>query len=293
MQVDSPPSPDFPPPSCSDLPTFTSSHPSLSLLSARQETILLTHLTKTSVATGSPRASRLQRKLKMRQRQRNHGHSNFDLDYFITRCLSSTVKYVINEEKPYSDQIIPVVQKVPPPSPSPPSHTYHSVLRHVSFPLLAAICPTTSTRLTAFLSGRDHSLAPIASPYTARLLKPYIFRSEEIRPPQVRNHHTTRISLTHARMHTHMHTRTHAHTPSRLVFCKILSATISGHTPTTPSLPMLLVPWTSATCRVPLSQRAMVSWPTSSGQWTYQIASTTLTSRAWPSMGGWWWAVPS
>lgn len=155
-------------------------------MSVRQEAILLSHLTKTSVAIGyNPRASRLTRKLKMRQRQRNHGYPTFDLDHYITHCLSSTVKYVLQDRKPYSDQIVPIVCRVPSPPPSPPApSTYHSILQHISsFPVLSASSPA-SRRMT-FLSGRGHSLTPITSPYTARLLKPYIFRSKDIRPPQV------------------------------------------------------------------------------------------------------------
>ena len=214
--MDPAPPPASPAPSHSTLPTFTSSHPSLSLLSARQEAILLTHLTKVSMATGSnPQASRLKRKLKVRQLQRNRGYPTFDLDSRISRILSSTVKYVVNEQKPYSDQVGPVVQRVSSPSPSPSSphshlHTYHSLLHRVStFPVLAASGPASSSRLAILLSGRGHSLSPIASPYTARLLKPYIFRSADILPPQVclLRDIVSRYLRTHA-------DSTHDHTPS-------------------------------------------------------------------------------
>ena len=121
----------------------------------------------------------------MRQRQRNHGYPTFDLDHYITCSLLSTVKYVINDEKPCSDQIEPVVQDVSP-SPPPHFHTYHSILHHIStFPRLSASSPSPSRQLMTWLSGCGHSLAPIHSPYTARILKPYIFRSAELRPPQV------------------------------------------------------------------------------------------------------------
>lgn len=175
--MESSPSPS-PPPSSS---TFTPSPPLL-LISARQEAILLAHLTKTSVAIGyNPRASRLTRKLKMRQRQRNHGYPTFDLDRCITQSLSSTVKYIFKDQKPYNDQIVPIHCRAPSPAPSPRA-SYHSILQHISsFPVLSA---STPSRLTT-LSGRGHSLSPIASPYTARLLKPYIFRSEDLCPPQV------------------------------------------------------------------------------------------------------------
>lgn len=155
-------------------------------MSVRQEAILLSHLTKTSIAIGyNPRANRLTRKLKMRQRQRNHGYPTFDLDGYITHSLSSTVKYVLQDKKPYSDQITPIICQVPS---SPPlrhaPHSYHSILQNISsFPVLSA--SSTSSRLMTFLSGCGHSLAPITSPFTARLLKPYIFRTKEMCPPQV------------------------------------------------------------------------------------------------------------
>ena len=182
-QVDPSPSP---PPSLHTVTPFTPSHPSLALISTRQETILLNHLAKVSVAIGySPRASRLRQKLKMRQRQRNHGYPTFNIDHYIATNLSATVKYVINQRKPYSDQVVPLVQSSSPP-PHPQTHPYHHILHHIStFPLLTASSHTPSSRLTALLSGCGQTLTPISSPYTARLLKPYIFRSRELRPLQV------------------------------------------------------------------------------------------------------------
>ena len=189
-QVGSSPSPSSPPhpPPC--LHTFSSLHPSLSLISSRQEATLLSHLTRASVAIGyCPRASRLRRKLMIRQRQRNHGYPNFDLDRHIIHSLSTTVKYVVDKGKPYSEQVVAVTQRGVTPHPTLPkshSHTYHTVLHHIStFPLLFPSSPTHSPSLTTFFSGRVLNLDPIPSPYTSRLLKPYIFRSREIRPPQV------------------------------------------------------------------------------------------------------------
>ena len=162
---------------------FTASHPSLTHISTRQETILLNHLAKVSVAIGySPKASRLRQKLKMRQRQRNHGYPTFDIDRHITTSLSSTVKY---EKKPFSDQIVPILQQYTPPPPQ-SEYKHHTFLHHLStFPILSISNHTPSSRLTTLLSGCGQELSPISSPFTARLLKPYIFRSRELRPPQV------------------------------------------------------------------------------------------------------------
>ena len=183
-QVDSSPSPLSH--SCPSLPVFSSVHPSLSPITSRQETTLLSHLNWASVAIGySPRASRLQRKLKIRQRQRNHGYPTFNLDRHIIQSLSRTLKYAVEKEKPYSEQVVPVTQRM---TSHPLSHsdTYHTILHHISsFPLLSPSSSTHYTRMTNSLSGRGLNLDPIASPYTSRLLKPYIFRSSDIQPPQV------------------------------------------------------------------------------------------------------------
>ncbi|CAI8045821.1 Cysteine-rich protein 2-binding protein, partial [Geodia barretti] len=197
MEVGSSPSPSSPPHPLHSLPSHISfsSLPPLSpplryLLSTEPLPTLLSHLTRASVAIGyCPRASRLRRKLMIRQRQRNHGYPNFDLDRHIIHSLSTTVKYVVDKGKPYSEQVVAVTQRGVTPHPTLPkshSHTYHTVLHHIStFPLLFPSSPTHSPSLTTFFSGRVLNLDPIPSPYTSRLLKPYIFRSREIRPPQV------------------------------------------------------------------------------------------------------------
>ena len=190
-QMDITPSTPSPSHSCSPLPTFTSSHPSLSPLSPQQEATLISLLTQNSVAVGySPRANRLARKLKMRQKQRNHGCPTFDLDRHIIDSLSTTVKYVVAREKPYSEQVVPVVQKMAVSLPSPSHlshpHTYHTILHHLStFPRLSTSSSAHFSRLTTSLRGCGSDLRPINSPYTSRILKPYIFRSRELRPPQV------------------------------------------------------------------------------------------------------------
>ena len=174
-------------------PAFTFSHPSLSLLSPRQEIIILSFLSLLkNAARTNPMASRLYRKLRVRQQQRNHGYATFDLDVYTSRCLSSTVKYVVDKRKPYLEQIVPVTRKIsspsPPPSSPPPSSSsllYHSLYQRVSLaPVLVQGRSGQAHHLSIVLGGRGsggcRTLTPINSPYTARLLKPYIFRSTEL-----------------------------------------------------------------------------------------------------------------
>ena len=81
----------------------------------------------------------------------------------------------------------------PPPSSSPSSSAllYHSLYRRVSLaPVLVQGQSGHAHHLSLVLGGRgsEHcrTLTPITSPYTARLLKPYIFRSSQLSPPHTR-----------------------------------------------------------------------------------------------------------
>ena len=173
-----------------------SSSECVGLPSERQEAVLLEHLSHYQRAIRcSPKANRLLRKLKVRDLQRKHGITPFNLDAYVCQTLAQTVKYIIDNSKPYYEQISAV-----------PCHDCESrtescardtrgdgipssvdVLgRLTKLPVLAHWPHQAFTQFQHYISGGRHCTHPITSPYTARVLKPYIFRSLDIKPVKAR-----------------------------------------------------------------------------------------------------------
>lgn len=168
----------------------------------RQEEVLMEHLSRLSKAVKRcPKASRLLRKLKIRAKQRDYGQIPFNLDQIVTDTITQTLKYVIDEKLPYQDQVIPVPQDPQPlmnldqldkdeeiasalyatPMFSTPGN---DVLDQLSLiPVLSRTLPLDYFKFEHYLSGELSSAPqPFTSPYTARKLKPFIFRTTEIVP---------------------------------------------------------------------------------------------------------------
>ena len=168
----------------------------------RQEKVLMEHLVWLGKAVKRcPKASRLLRKLKVRAKQRDYGRTPFDLDQIVTDNITQTLKYVIDEKLPYQDQVIPVAQD---PQPllnldqfdkdeemmsvfnATPMFTTHGndILDQLSLiPVLSRTLPLDYFKFEHYLSGElSSSPQPFTSPYTARKLKPFIFRTTEIVP---------------------------------------------------------------------------------------------------------------
>ena len=168
----------------------------------RQEKVLMEHLLRLGKAVKRcPKASRLLRKLKIRAKQRDYGRIPFDLDQIVTDTITHTLKYVIDEKLPYQDQVVPVPQD---PQPlldldqfdkdeeiassfnATPMFTTHGndILDQLSLiPVLSRTLPLDYFKFEHYLSGELSSAPqPFTSPYTARKLKPFIFRTIEIVP---------------------------------------------------------------------------------------------------------------
>lgn len=176
--------------------------PSLRIMTERQERVLLESLLCYQQAVmAHPKASRLVRKLKVRALQRSHGLTPFDLDRHICGAVTEIVKYVVDESKPYYEQIVPILQpgsstetgqmtlKQPTDSktdsfvtdPLPVQGT--EVLDRLSLiPVLSRPLAPEYSCFEHYLTGEGNRLHSLTSPYTARVLKPYIFRTSELRP---------------------------------------------------------------------------------------------------------------
>ena len=169
------------------------------LPSERQEAVLLQHLSHYQrAARCSPKASRLLRKLKVRDLQRKHGISPFNLDAYVCQTLAQTVKYVIDDSRPYYEQITATLCHD---SDSRTERCSKDIVgmeddgiqlgaevlgRLTKLPVLAHSLPQAFTQFQHYISGGGHCSHPLTSPYTARVLKPYIFRSLDIKPVKAR-----------------------------------------------------------------------------------------------------------
>lgn len=161
-------------------------------LTERQETVLLEHLSRYPAAVkASIKARRLFRKLKVRALQRSYFLKVFDLDEYVQKCLTNTIKYCIDDNKPYYEQIIPLIYPncleidTELLTPSGNSSVYTTNLsKFSSIPVLSQPLVRQPIRFLHYLVGGSFSHQPISSPYTARSLKPFIFRSLEIIPPR-------------------------------------------------------------------------------------------------------------
>ena len=194
-----------PPPKCTVKLVWPPRHeekpdPNLSKMSERQEEVFLENMLHYQQAVMvHPKASRMVRKLKVRALQRRHALAPFDLDTHICRVLTETARYVVDESKPYYEQIVPVLQpesstelrKEQPSGDSsltdPPTVQGNNVLDHLSLlPVLSRPLSPEYTCFEHYLTGVGSCLRPLTSPYTARVLKPYIFRTSELRPLKLR-----------------------------------------------------------------------------------------------------------
>ncbi len=162
-------------------------------LTQRQEATLRTHLASLSGAVAKcPTAARLYRKLKVRELQRRYGHAIFNLDKTVGKAIDQTIKYVVDNTKPHYEQVVPVKRlssdllfsRVVTNSPPPEIHSGEEVLKRVT--VLSHSLPHAHTTLRECLEGHSYSNKTIVSPHTTRVLKPFIFRTNELRPLRVR-----------------------------------------------------------------------------------------------------------
>ncbi len=175
----------------------------LVFMTEQQEMVVLEYLEQCSLARQhDPRASRLLRKLKVRMKQRVYNLKPFDLDALIYRLLSSTVKYVVDSSLPYYEQVIPQLSSVASDSSRVPPYSQTALEARLCaprsaevevldqlcvIPMLSHALPPQYKTFKQMLCGSDTGGKGelITSPYTARKLKPFIFRSSDIIPHKV------------------------------------------------------------------------------------------------------------
>ena len=182
------------------LPHVDAESASMLMLSEIQEGVVERYLSQCQLAVrADPKASRLLRKLKVRAKQRLYNQKVFDLDNTICRLLSSTVKYIVDKNAPYSDQVHPVLkpgaeveyQQVNPQAEvmsrlTTPTTPQMDILDQLSLiPVLSRALPPEFKTFRQRLCGAGDVLSHMTSPYTSRKLPPFIFRTSDLTPPKV------------------------------------------------------------------------------------------------------------
>lgn len=113
-----------------------------------------------------------------------------DVDECVQHTLRQTLRYVVDTSRPYYEQITPLLiqhpveqYEVPESCPSLPPGCGDEVLTRLSLsPVLSRSLAHSPTSLLQHLAGGGTTCDTITSPYTARVLKPYILSTSELRP---------------------------------------------------------------------------------------------------------------
>ena len=139
-----------------------------------------------------PKSARLLRKLKLRQKKRDIGLKLFDFDEYIKTSLPSVTKYVTSQ---CDDQPIPIKYEneddICDPSVSSEQtliYDFHPsmltkaklIFNKLTFPLI----PVLLVKGVYQSSHTNEDVKPFTSPYTSRVLKPFIFESADFLPPK-------------------------------------------------------------------------------------------------------------
>lgn len=160
----------------------------LRVMQPHEEQVCLEKLSKLS--SGDTAARRLRQKLLLRQRKRQYGLPVFDLDGFIKQKLTTVSHYVVK-----NSMAIPVMLNNPDTTlenheiSKKPRRTFCTVSDRILDRFMALPQPVMSqpAKQVSFLNrlvGSNHRMRTraITSPYTSRILKPFIQRDFEAMP---------------------------------------------------------------------------------------------------------------
>jgi len=161
--------------------------PLLVSMSSRQEKILLQHLQKFPLALESnSKAKRLAQKLKVRALKQSKGKALFDLDKTVLKAMEDrlhkhdvTRPRVDHGEGATSDR-----QHIA-------AYSRSLVLERLSSAKQSMLCsalPASNSKFIDYLQGQSYSAKPIVSPFTYRVLKPFIWKDYGCVPTRVKLH---------------------------------------------------------------------------------------------------------
>ena len=166
--------------------------PEFTCMTARQEMILLQHLEKFPVGlANNSKARRLAQKLRIRALKRSKGKPLFDLDKTVIKNMEDRLKSFkcqdnekvdITKEMTFQedeDKETPTIVQTSHSSVLDRMLTKHNTM------LCSALQPSNS-KFVDFIEGQSYSVKPIVSPFTSRVLKPFIWKDYSCSPMKVK-----------------------------------------------------------------------------------------------------------
>ena len=179
------------PPRSNDKSVKKDSAPKFTCMSARQEMILLQHLEKFPVGlANNSKARRLAQKLRVRALKRSKGKPLFDLDKTVVKCMEDRLKNFKGQDNEKVDDAKEMAlhedgDKDTPASGNSPSFVLDRMLtKHNS--ILCSALPSSNSKFVDFIQGQSYSVKSILSPFTSRVLKPFIWRDHNCLPMKVK-----------------------------------------------------------------------------------------------------------
>lgn len=171
--------------------TKKDSVPKLVRMSARQEMILLQHLEKfpNGLANNS-RARRLAQKLRVRALKRSKGKLLFDLDKTVIKNVEDKLKIFKTPGIEKVDDKEEILTQENTDKETPTAHNSQSFvldrLLTKQNSMLCSALPSSNSRFVDYIHGQSYSMKEIVSPFTSRVLKPFIWRDYSCTPLKVK-----------------------------------------------------------------------------------------------------------
>ena len=163
------------------------SGPKFICMTARQETILLQHLEKFPVGLANDaKARRLTQKLRVRALKRSKGKPLFDLDKTVIKNMEDRLKnFKCQDAEKMDDNEEKMAQEVIDKEMS--SHNSESrvldrLLTIHNNSMLCSALPSSNSKFVDYIQGQSYSIKSIVSPFTSRLLKPFIWKDHGCTP---------------------------------------------------------------------------------------------------------------
>lgn len=168
------------------------SGPQLVNMTARQETILLQHLEKFPIGLANDsKAKRLAQKLRVRALKRSKGKSLFDLDKTVMTDMEDRLKNFKGHEieQVTDDTEDTTVQEVGKQEVLSSQHSHSFVLDRLLIKqnsLLCSALPSANSKFVDYIQGQSYSVKSIVSPFTSRVLKPFIWKDYNCSPLKIK-----------------------------------------------------------------------------------------------------------
>lgn len=178
------------PPKSSDKGVTKDSAPKFVCMTVRQETILLQHLDKFPVGlANNSKARRLAQKLRIRAMKRSKGKPLFDLDKTVIKNMEERLRNFKGQtSEKVDDNEEMIMQEV---SDKDTAHNSQScvldrLLSKQNNSMLCSALPSSNSRFVDYIQGQSYSMKSIVSPFTSRVLKPFIWRDHHCSPVKVK-----------------------------------------------------------------------------------------------------------